>query len=1041
MDGEKKQPAPRAIEGSACRCNMCGLGRRDFLKVAGLGFVATTVGTPATVMAGPFEKAGDHFVPADKKLARGWIEGLFERGLPAVYSGDQLHPIGMPCGGIACGQLYLCGDGTLGNWEIFNKYYFGGTGAASYSMRRPKKPVSQGFAVTVKAGSGPVTKALSKEGFADVTFRGEYPIGTVRYSEEGCPIQVEMEAFSPFIPLNAKDSALPATLFHVTVESVSSQRVTVSAGGWLENAVCLHSAPLMKGLRTSRIVREQGRTLLVHAATDAPKPAREADVRPAILLADFEGKDYGDWEVSGEAFGTGPARGTLKDQHKVGGFLGKGLVNTFLDGDSPHGTLTSPPFTIQRKHINFLLGGGNHAGRTCMNLVVDCEVAHSAAGINSERLTWHTWRVDELDGKDARLQIVDEESGGWGHINVDHIEMADVPREGPSGPVDELEDWGTLSLAVADGDARGAVAGTLDANALAALAGDAQGECPFPDKLMGALASSEVALKAGARHTFTFVLAWHMPNFPNGHEYASRFADAGAVVHYILDNHDRLTADTRLWRDTYYDSSLPYWLLDRLHSTVANLATGTCQWWKNGRFWAYEGVVCCGGTCTHVWNYAHAHARLFPELARSIREMQDFNPDGGGFHPDTGLVGFRSNNAYAADGQCGTILKAYREHQMSADDTFLKNNWPKIKKALEFSIKQDKNDDGLIENSQHNTYDINFQGANTMVGSLYLGALRAAEEMATEAGDTEFAQRVRRIYESGRKLSMARLWNGEYFIQEVDLDKFPKHQYADGCLSDQLFGQGWAKQLHLGYIYPEDAVSTALQSIWQYNWAPDVTSQSDAHKPLRWFVSPGEAGLFTCTWPRSEHLDAGVLYKNEVWTGIEYQAAGGMIWEGMVEEGLAICRAIHDRYHPMKHNPYNEVECGDHYARSLASWGVFLALAGYEYHGPKGYLAFAPRLNPEQFQAAFTAAEGWGSFRQERDGATQRERIEVAWGRLRLKSLAFDVAEDNAAKSVTVKAGGKAVAAQHAVKDGRVTITLADDTVVEKGAAFEVVIA
>src|SRR5690606_36227907 len=195
----------------------------------------------------------------------------------------------------------------------------------------------------------------------------------------------------------------------------------------------------------------------------------------------------------------------------------------------------------------------------------------------------------------------------------------------------------------------------------------------------------------------------------------------------------------------------------------SNLATGTTRYWKNGRFWAWEGVVCCPGTCTHVWNYEHAMARLFPSLERSVRELQDFNPreNGGGFHEDTGLVGFRSDDNYAADGQCGTILKAYREHQMSPDNAFLERNYARIKKALEFSMSHDENDDGLIEDLQHNSFDINFFGPNTFVGSLYLAALRAGEEMARDMGDHDFAKRCRKVFEKGAKLTLDRLWNGE----------------------------------------------------------------------------------------------------------------------------------------------------------------------------------------------------------------------------------------------------------------------------------------
>ncbi|MBN1845848.1 MAG: hypothetical protein JW810_09210, partial [Sedimentisphaerales bacterium] len=227
-----------------------------------------------------------------------------------------------------------------------------------------------------------------------------------------------------------------------------------------------------------------------------------------------------------------------------------------------------------------------------------------------------------------------------------------------------------------------------------------------------------------------------------------------------------------------------------------------------------------------------------------------------------------------------------------------------------------------------------------------------------------------------------------------DLAEHPKDQYDGGCLSDQMFGQGWACQLALGYLYPAEQVQAALRSVWKYNWAPDVGPHNQVHKPLRVFAVPGEAGLFTCTWPKSRHLgDNAVLYKNEVWTGIEYQVAGHLIWEGLTDEGLSIVRAIHERYQPDKRNPYNEVECGDHYARALASWGVFTALSGFEYHGPRGRIGFDPRVTPDDFRSAFTAAEGWGSFQQQRRGGVQKDRIYLRYGRLRLKEWALAIPE------------------------------------------------
>ena len=965
----------------------------------------------------------EHFVPADKKLPKEWLGALAERGTRRVYRGRELAAIAMPVGGIATGQLYLRGDGTLALWQIFNKHVFSGYGAHNYRHYTPPSVVDSGFAVTVEIGGRTVVKRLNRQDFATVEFLGEYPIGLVRYRDDGFPLRIELEAFSPFIPLNAMDSALPATLFHITVENASTKPVRAGVFGWLENAVCIHSAQGIDALRRSRIVRGKGRTMLVHTAEKAPAPVPVAKPRAKIVLADFEGADYGKWTVKGEALGKGPARGTLPGQQKVSGFRGKGLVNTYLGGDDKlQGTLTSPPFAIARKYLNFLVGGGNLKDRTCMNLVVDGKVVRSATGRKAEQLLWHSWRVADLEGRQAHLVIVDRATGPWGHVNIDQIELADVAASGLGVPLEKLEDYGSMVLALVD--APKAPAPKVDA------------AYPVSTKRTVQLPAPTAELAPGAKQTYTYALAWHFPNHKNGREYASRFDDAVEVASYVLDKHERLARDTRLWHKTFYeDSTLPRWLLFRLHSTVCNLSTDTCQWWGDGRFWAWEGVGCCAGTCTHVWNYAHAHARLFPQIGRIVREMQDF---GAGFDEATGLVGFRSNRAYAADGQCGTVLKAYREHLMSPDRAFLERNWPKIKKALQFSMGRDGNGDGFIEDSQHNTYDINFQGPNTFVGSLYLAALRAGEEMAEEVGDNAFAKQCRAVFESGRKLTLEKLWNGEYFIQLVDLEKHPKHQYGQGCLSDQLFGQGWARLLSLGHVYPPEQVRTTLQSIWKYNWTPDVGPQNAVHKPERWFARPGEAGLFTCTWPKSPYIKAGVRYKNEIWTGIEYQVAGLMAWEGMVTEALAICRGIQDRYEAAKRNPFNEVECGDHYARALASWGVYTNLCGYEHHGPAGHLAFAPRLGADDFRAAFTTAEGWGLFSQTRKGNAQTSRIEVRWGKLRLKTLALRIPEALAQPAVRVGLGPQTRKASHRVTDGLLWITLDDDLTVDEGQSVEI---
>src|SRR6476469_9869809 len=171
------------------------------------------------------------------------------------------------------------------------------------------------------------------------------------------------------------------------------------------------------------------RTLTLFMALGAAPAVLSAD-RPDILVADFEGDTYGEgWRTTGTAFGNGPAKGTLPNQMPVSGFLGKGLVNSYRGGDASTGTLTSPEFTIDRKFLNFLVGGGKLPG-TRIDLVVGGKVVRTATGPNdksggSEHLDWHTWDVTEFAGKKATIRIVDEETGGWGHINVDHIVQSD----------------------------------------------------------------------------------------------------------------------------------------------------------------------------------------------------------------------------------------------------------------------------------------------------------------------------------------------------------------------------------------------------------------------------------------------------------------------------------------------------------------------------------------------------------------------------------------------------------------------------------------
>ena len=202
-----------------------------------------------------------------------------------------------------------------------------------------------------------------------------------------------------------------------------------------------------------------------------------------------------------------------------------------------------------------------------------------------------------------------------------------------------------------------------------------------------------------------------------------------------------------------------------------------------------------------------------------------------------------------------------------------------------------------------------------------------------------------------------------------------------------MFGQSWAFQVGLPRVLPEKETVSALKSLWRYNFSPDVGPYREAYKPGRWYAHGRRGGLADVHLsaprlglsrkPEGKGPEWAAGYFNECMNGFEHQVAGHMIWEGLALEGLAVERAVHDRYHASRRNPWNEIECGDHYARSMASYGVYLAACGFEYHGPKQHIGFAPRLTPENFKCAFTSAEGWGSFtaksgRRKTDGGNRR---------------------------------------------------------------------
>ena len=562
--------------------------------------------------------------------------------------------------------------------------------------------------------------------------------------------------------------------------------------------------------------------------------------------------------------------------------------------------------------------------------------------------------------------------------------------------------------------------------------------------LVGALTAT-VTLAPGESRTITAILAWHNPTklpldirTDRRRANATRFKDVVEVATTLAARRDELLSATIAWRDTWYDSTLPWWFLDRTMANTSTLATGTCVALAGGRFYGNEGVNSCQGTCTHVYGYGQAIGRLFPAIERDLRERVDL---GLGYDPATGRVLTRGEfqDPWAVDGHTMAILRCWREHQMSPDGNFLAATWPRIKKAFLPLFDLDPQQEGLLQGPQHNTLDAIWYGKNAWISGLYVAALRAGAALAREANDAPFADRCQTLADRGTANLSAQLFEGGWFINRVDPAHPDTTNSGTGCHIDQMLGQSWAFQVDLPRVFKTEDARTALDALWRNNFTTDVGPWRAANKPGRVYATADEGGLVMCTFPRpdwdfvkasGQGKGAWASYLNECMTGFEYQVASQMLWEGKVTEGLAITRAIHDRYDGAKRNPWNEVECGNHYARAMASYGVFIAACGFTCHGPRGELGFAPRIHPEDFRAAFTAPEGWGTYAQRRTATGLEASLTVRHGQVSLQALRLMPDPAHRPTSATATLAGQPVAVDlEPAADGAVRVVLRQRTV------------
>jgi uncharacterized protein (DUF608 family) len=474
--------------------------------------------------------------------------------------------------------------------------------------------------------------------------------------------------------------------------------------------------------------------------------------------------------------------------------------------------------------------------------------------------------------------------------------------------------------------------------------------------------------------------------------YTGKFADIYELAEYWRANYDALRHKSELFRDTFYDTTLPDEVIEAIASNLTILKSPTVLRQTDGRLWCFEGCGdnygSCHGSCTHVWNYAQAIPHLFPELERSLRQTE-FNES----MDERGHQTFRSalpirpvDHGFhaAADGQLGGIMKVYREWRISGDTDWLKECWPKLKRSLNYCITTwDPRGKGVLEEPHHNTYDIEYWGPDGHCTSFYLGALAAAIEMGSAVGDD--VSRYRQLLAKGKQFLETELFNGEYFYQKVQTAglnaKFkpldvassgpgykniiesinaqgPKYQYGTGCLSDGVLGFWMARMCGLGQTAEPAKVKSHLKSVYKYNLRRDLTDHANPQRPT--FAVGKDGGLLLCTWPRGGALPLPFVYSNEVWTGIEYQVASHLMLHGMVEEGLDIVRVCRDRYDGTIRNPFNEYECGHWYARALSSYGLIQGLTGVRYDAVEKTLYIDSKIG-KNFRSFLSTATGFGT--------------------------------------------------------------------------------
>ena len=497
--------------------------------------------------------------------------------------------------------------------------------------------------------------------------------------------------------------------------------------------------------------------------------------------------------------------------------------------------------------------------------------------------------------------------------------------------------------------------------------------------------------------------------------YSSVFGNIAQLTKYWHERYAELRRNTVKFRDAFYRSTLPPEVTEAVAANLSILKSPTVLRQYDGRFWGWEGCDddwgSCEGSCTHVYNYAQAISHLFPSLERTLRQTEFFEDQNTAGHQQFRAalpIRPEAHTFYAAsDGQLGGIMKAYRDWRISGDSDWISHLYPRIKQSIDYCIGAwDPRHTGTLEEPHHNTYDIEFWGPDGMTTSFYLGALEAMIQMGTYLHEDVSAYTA--LYEKGRGFMEQKLYNGEYFAQEIKYTGLnaadpvaasqhsyggaysveaiallkkegPKYQYGTGCLSDGVLGDWMARVCGLPEPIDKAKIKSHLEAVYRYNLKQDLSDYSNPQRPG--YALGDEGGLLLCTWPKGGQLSLPFVYSNEVWTGIEYQVASHLMFEGQVAKGLDIVRTCRKRYDGRVRNPFDEYECGHWYARAMSSYALIEALTGVRYDAVTQTLYIDSQIG--NFSSFLSTDSGFGNVVYRNGKAT----LEVVYGKIPVQKV------------------------------------------------------